>query len=174
MTRRPRKRARKKTTSRGRGIVTILLVLLLGFFVASIYLGQVRERPATSPMRGAVADLPPPIVPGPESPKVVIWNGCGRDGLGGKVERLLRRSGIDVYETRNADRSDYPHTLVIGRSSREKAAQEVAAFLERTVGVGLYITERAKVPEADVLLILGSDFPDSVPVGPQGAVAPER
>lgn len=157
------KKRKKKGKRSGRGFLTILLFLLIGFFGFSIYLGQVKHRPPEPPARPTALDLPPAAVPGPDSPKLVIWNGCGRDGLGRRAERWLRRSGFDVFETTDGDRQDYPLTLVIARSERVESAREVAAFLEKWAGVGQYLEQRKDPAEADVLLILGRDFPDSLP-----------
>ncbi len=161
---------RRKAGKKGsvRGYLTLLLFLLIGFFGVSIYLGQVERPTDPSPNRTTALELPPAAVPGPDSPKVVVWNGCGRDGLGGKVERWLRHSGFDVFETTNADREDYPFTLVVARSERTESAREVAAFVERWAGVGQYLEQRKDPAEADVLLILGKDFPDSLPMDRSG------
>ena len=50
-----------------------------------------------------------------------------------------------------------------GPAGRE-AAQAVVDRLQQTLGIGLMIQQRAAVPEADVILILGKDFPDSLPI----------
>lgn len=171
MKRRARKSKAKRRTpgpGRARMVITLLLFAVIGFFGVSIYLGA-----TTSPRksgrtertaRSASLVLPERAVPSPGSPTLVIENGCGRSGLGAKAERWLRRQGFDVFETRNADSREYPQTLVVARSSRGEAAKAVVDRLQRTLGIGLLIQERAAVPEADVILILGKDFPDSLPV----------
>ncbi len=170
-------RGRKKRKGTGaRSWLTVLLFILIGFFAVSIYMGQLdraRSRSARTATPAAL-ELPPARIPEAGSPTVVILNGCGRVGLGGRVERWLRRSGIDVFETRNADNSNYEKTIVVARSSRAEAAEQVEDFLQRCLGVGVLITERKSVPEADVILILGRDFPDSLPVIHEGLATPER
>jgi len=156
----PKKRSRSPRRNRGRGWVTLILFLLIGFFAVSIYLGRTRE-PA-QPAKPAVLELPPPVVPDAHSPTLVIWNGCGRGGLGAQVARWMRRQGFDVREAVNADRSDYPQTLVVARSKREEAVEAVVTLLQEKLGIGVLIQQRVKAPEADVLLILGRDFPDSL------------
>ncbi len=162
------RRASGDAARTGRGLVTILLLLLVGFFGFSIYLGYVSDpRPAGEQRKPAQAtrlDLPEPSVPQVGSPTLVVLNGCGRAGLGAQAGRWLRRQGFDVFEAKNADRKDYPQTLVVCRSHRDAAARTVADRLQRTLGIGLLIQQKVKVPEADVLLILGKDFPDSLPV----------
>jgi hypothetical protein len=170
-------RGRKKSGGGGaRRWLTVLLFFLIGFFAVSIYMGRTgRARVDTAKTaRPAALDLPRVKIPEAGSPTVVILNGCGRVGLGGRVERWLRRSGIDVFETRNADNSNYDKTIIVARSGRPGAAEQVEQFLRKSLGVGLLITERKSVPEADVLLILGRDFPDSLPGFDEGLAAPER
>jgi len=180
MKRRTRGRKRGGGGGAGRTLMTLCLLLLITFFGVSIYLGRAEtSRDSNGPVkpRPASLDLPAPahdIVPDAASPTLVIWNGCGRPGLGAKVGRWMRRSGFDVFETTNADRSDYGQTLVVIRSSHEEAANRIAAFLKRQLGVGQVIRQRAKIPEADVLLILGSDFPDTLPAFGVGLTSPER
>ncbi|MBD3161756.1 MAG: hypothetical protein GF346_05785 [Candidatus Eisenbacteria bacterium] len=163
MTRKRSKRSRKKR-NRGRRWVTVLLFLLVGFFCVSLYLG-LRDRESDGPEAvPAAMDLPEPIVPTPGSPSLVVLNGCGRPGLGREVSRWFRRRGVDVFETGNADRMDHARTLVVQRSDRRAAVDRIAAALREQFGVGLRMTQRAEIPEADALLILGGDFPDSLPI----------
>ena len=83
----------------------------------------------------------------PGSPTVVILNGCGRSGLGAKVERWLRRSGIDVFETRNADKANTTRRIVVARSSRAEAAEQVEELpAEGPSASGVLITERKSRP----------------------------
>ena len=155
-------KARKKAKeTAARRWLTVLLFFLIGFFAVSIYMGRAdrAKTGASHTASPASFELPAPKIPEAGSPTVVILNGCGRVGLGGRVERWLRRSGIDVFETRNADHSDYDKTIVVARSSRVEAAEQVQSFLQKTLGVGVLITERKSVPEADVLLILGQGLP---------------
>ena len=169
MTRRARKsRSKRKAARSGRArlLVTLLLFVVIGFFGVSIYLGRVSSRRSSAEeghAQNASLVLPERAVPTVGSPTLIIENGCGRSGLGAGAERWLRRQGFDVFETRNADRMDYEQTLVIARSSRAEAARTVVDRLQRTLGIGQLIEQRTKIPEADVLLILGKDFPDSLP-----------
>ena len=156
------KRSRRPT---GRGWITLLLFLLLGLFVLSIYLGSLEDTDRRGEVQTVSVELTPDaIVPTPESPTLVVWNGCGRDRLAARVSRWLRRQGFDVFETENADRMDYRLTLVVARSRNVEAAQAVADRLREKLGVGLRITQQVEFPRSDVLLILGNDFPDSLPV----------
>lgn len=147
--------------------LTVLLVALVGFFAFSIVLGRLQassQREAQSVVRPVALVRSERIVPGAGSPTLVIWNGCGRDGLAGKAAGWLRRQGFDVFDAMNADRSDYKETLIVQRSPRTEAGQKVAGCMEAKLGVGFLIDQRVEVPEADLLLILGEDFPDSLPM----------
>jgi hypothetical protein len=158
------KKRRATKRSRSRGWITILLLVLLGFFALSIYLGRTQNE-ANRPEVRLVDDREEQRnVPEPGSPTLVVWNGCGRDALGARAARWLRRQGFDVFEITNADRTDYRRTLIVQRSERGAAVREVADRLEERLGVGLLVQQRARYPEADALLILGSDFPDSLPI----------
>ncbi|MDM7914682.1 MAG: LytR C-terminal domain-containing protein [Candidatus Eisenbacteria bacterium] len=117
-----------------------------------------RQAPAPVP------PLPPPIVPDADSPSLIIWNGCGRMGLGARAERWMRRLGFDVYETTNADRSDYPQTLLITRPGREEPAGEILRSLQERLRVGRLADKEVRLRDVDALLILGRDFPDSLPL----------
>jgi hypothetical protein len=175
MTPRKRKKGRRGKVEGGGGrtFATVFLLLLITVFGISIYLGRVEGsgRSGGADEKGRVPradpaslDLPAPdIVPDAQSPTLVVWNGCGRAGLGARVGRWMRRAGFDVFEATNADRSDYRETLIVIRSDRLERAERIAEFVRRKLGVGRVIHERARAPEADVLLILGSDIPDSLP-----------
>ena len=169
-------RARKKRKGGGsRPWLTVLLFILIGFFAVSFIMGRSeREKTKAPSVQPAVLDLPEAKIPEVGSPTVVVLNGCGRAGLGAKVERWLRRAGIDVFETRNADSSNYDKTIVVVRSNRTEAAEEVVDLLQKNFGIGVLITERKSIPEADALVILGRDFPDSLPAIHQGFTTPER
>jgi hypothetical protein len=163
-----RGRGKGKSKGRGRRWLTALLMTLLGFFVLSIVLGRLqassREAAGQAAQPVALTRTETRIVPDADSPTLVVWNGSGRDGLAGRAAGWLRGQGFDVFETGNADRSDYKETLVVQRSGRTEAGKKVAARVQERLGVGFLITQRADVPEADVLLILGEDFPDSLPM----------
>jgi hypothetical protein len=163
-----RAKRRKRKGGRGRALITLFLFLLITLFGVSIFLGRGwgPRTPEAPKVRQASLDLPAPepdIVPDAASPTLVIKNGCGRAGLGARVGHWMRHSGFDVFETGNADRADYPKTLIVVRSGRNEASNRIASFLKTKLGVGEVVEQLAKAPEADVILILGSDFPDSLP-----------
>jgi hypothetical protein len=136
---------------------------LIAFFGFSIYLGYLQSQPEPPPVRTVGWESDPPVIPDAASPTLVVWNGCGVSGLGDRASRWLRRQGFDVYETGNADRMNYRRTLVVARSHRREGARAVAERLNQAFGVGQLIEQRVESPPTDVLLILGADFPDSLP-----------
>lgn len=171
MKRRARKSKAKRrglVSGRSRLLITLLLFVVIGFFGFSIYLGYVsspeKRGHSERTARSASLVLPERAVPSIDSPTLVIENGCGRSGLGARAESWFRKQGFDVFETRNADRRDYAQTVIVARSSRTEAAQTVLDRLQETLGIGILIQQRVAVPEADVILILGRDFPDSLPI----------
>ena len=158
----PRKRRAKQPKPRLRAWVTVFLVVLLALFGLSIYLGHLGPLSERPQVETTAMVIPPPVVPDADSPTLIVWNGCGEPGLAGRASRWLRRQGFDVFETMNADHMGYRQTLVVARSRRTSAARTVADRLNRRLGIGLYVEQRTDHPEADVLLILGKDFPDSL------------
>lgn len=88
---------------------------------------------------------------------VEILNGVGLPGLAGDFSDYLRDQGFDVLRFTNAQRYDYPRTLVINRGSDVGQAQEVAQAL------GLAPTDVANIPDPnaqiDVTVVLGEDYP---------------
>jgi hypothetical protein len=90
-------------------------------------------------------------------PRIEILNGNGRVGATAGVAAVLVRLGFRVVRTDNADRFDYPQTLVIGQGqANESAAREVAAALGRG---SLQLEVRAPSSLVDVSIIVGDDIP---------------
>lgn len=165
MKRRTRKRRRKE--GRGRTLITLLLLSLIAMFGYSIYSGRkaARKAPGRADVKVASLEqpaLPPPIIPTGKSPTLTILNGSGRSGLAARAETWMRSSGFNVFDYGNADRSDYHETLVVIRSGREKKANEVASFVKERLGVGRIVQQGERSMDTDAVLILGSDFPDSL------------
>ena len=90
-------------------------------------------------------------------PRIEILNGNGRVGATRSVAEALIRLGFHLVRTDNADRFDYPATLVIGQGqANEGAAREVAAALGRG---SLQLEVRAPSGVVDVSIIVGDDIP---------------
>ena len=148
-------------------LITLLLFVVIGFFAVSIYLGAPPRRASRAAPSGPRAARPS-FCPSARS-RGRLADARDRERvrpvrLGRKGGTLAPPAGIDVFETRNADSGTTTKTIVVARSSRAEAAKPVVDCLQKTLGIGLLIQERVAVPEADVILILGRDFPDSLPV----------
>jgi len=88
--------------------------------------------------------------------EVEVLNGCGIPGLAGEFTNHLRRHGYDVVRFTNAQRHDYPRTLVVNRGKDFNRALLVA----QTLGVEPNAVEN--MPDLslqlDVTLIVGQDY----------------
>ena len=49
--------------------------------------------------------------------KVEVLNGCGIKGIAAKTADFLRLYQVDVVRSDNADRYDYPNTIIIARNA---------------------------------------------------------
>ena len=81
-----------------------------------------------------------------------ILNGSGLAGAGSQLASTLRGAGFQVVDVRNADRFDYPKTLVVLRTTDLGAARKVA----RQLGRAQIIRQRAIV-DWDVTVVIGRD-----------------
>lgn len=84
--------------------------------------------------------------------RVEVLNGSGFEGEGGRMATLLREAGFQVVDVRNADRFDYPVTLVVDRTADGKAAREVS----RRLRGARILRQRAQV-DWDVTVVVGRD-----------------
>ena len=66
----------------------------------------------------------------------------------------LRVRGFDVVDIRNADRSDYPHTIVLDRVGNAGYAERVA----RALGEVEVVAQRNPDLLLEVTVILGEDL----------------
>jgi len=109
-----------------------------------------------------VVDLPetgelPPEVPLERAVRIEILNGCGVSGLAAKYANLLRTRGYDIRDTRNADRLDYPSSVIYDRSSLPGQAKRLAGLL----GIPSHrVISRADpdLVDIDLTLVLGKDY----------------
>ena len=94
----------------------------------------------------------------PAADRVVleVLNGIGIPGLAGEFTSFLRDRGYDVVRFTNAQRYDYPRTLVINRGADYQQAVEVALAL----GLELNAVENMPKPDLqlDVTVVLGQDY----------------
>lgn len=88
--------------------------------------------------------------------EVEVLNGCGIPGVAGKFTDYLRSHGYDVVGFTNAQRYDYPRTLVVNRGVDFSRANIVA----QTLGVEPSAVENMPDPtlQLDVTVVLGQDY----------------
>lgn len=87
--------------------------------------------------------------------EIEVLNGCGVPGMAGKFTDYLRSHGYDVVRFTNAQRYDYPRTLVVNRSTEFTRARLVA----QSLGVEPNAVENMPDPslQLDVTVVLGLD-----------------
>ena len=102
----------------------------------------------------AAVRVTPQAVVKPKQPvRIQLWNGSGRSGVAAELASYLRDGGFDVLEVANADRSDYPATLVVNRTMNPEAGRVVAEYLGTT-----HLIQQAGSQEMiDVTVIVGRD-----------------
>ncbi len=88
--------------------------------------------------------------------QIEVLNGCGIPGVANQFTDHLRNYGFDVVRFTNAQRYDYPRTLVVNRGTDFTHAQAVAQFL----GVEPSAVENLPDPalQLDVTVVVGQDY----------------
>ncbi len=105
--------------------------------------------------RRAPGEPDPRLTDGAIAARVEVLNGSGFEGEGGRIATLLREAGFQVVDVRNADRFDYPMTLVVDRTADGRAARDVS----RTLGGARLVRQRASV-DWEVTVVVGRDRRD--------------
>ena len=85
--------------------------------------------------------------------RVQVLNGSREGGVGSRVATYLREGGFQVVEVGNADRSDYPASMVVARRADPTAARVVARYL----GNPPIIRQAWTSDAAEVTVVIGSD-----------------
>ena len=88
--------------------------------------------------------------------EVEVLNGCGIPGVAEQFTDYLRDRGYDVVRFTNAQRYDYPRTLVVNRGTEFTQARLVA----QSLGVESNAVENMPDPslQLDVTIVLGQDY----------------
>jgi hypothetical protein len=146
----PRRPPRQDRPSRGLGIAIGLAALAVGVLGLSALWSR-GPKQAAEPPDVLTAETAPSTKP-PSGIRVEVLNGSGQEGVGGKVAAVLRDAGFQVISVRNADRFDYPRTLVAARGSDVGRARAVAHKLDGSQ----IIRQRAPV-DWDVTVVVGRD-----------------
>ncbi|HAA74442.1 TPA: hypothetical protein DCE37_04890 [Candidatus Latescibacteria bacterium] len=88
--------------------------------------------------------------------KVEVLNGCGVDGMARTVGNRLRDTGFDVMTLDNADRFDYPESIVIDRLGKPSEAVKVAEALGISNQIQQIVPDQFRIES--VTVIVGKDF----------------
>jgi hypothetical protein len=113
--------------------------------------------PAGDPIRPTTTTPPPladPAAAFEGSAKVEVLNGAGRAGFARDATVRLRSLGHDVVAYGNANRFDYPSSVVLDRGGPPGSARAVADAL----GIAEVRAEAAPELALDATVILGSDW----------------
>jgi len=86
--------------------------------------------------------------------RVIVYNGVGTPGVAGAAARELITQGMQVVETRNADRFDYGSTLVVVQDGDMEQGERVRDAL----GVGEVVDQPSSQDVADIIVIIGADY----------------
>lgn len=86
--------------------------------------------------------------------RVIVFNGAGLPGIAGVAAQQLIRAGLQVVDTKNADRFTYPKTLIVVQRGPISAGSKIAKIL----GVGQVVNKPADQNIAEVLVIIGKDY----------------
>ncbi len=95
----------------------------------------------------------------PSTVKVAIYNGTQTVGLSSKAEKQLKGTiaNLDVVVKENAKKRDYEKTIVVVLS--QGRTQEEARAIAESLGAQVSaLPEGEAKPDADFLIILGSDY----------------
>jgi LCP family protein required for cell wall assembly len=101
-----------------------------------------------SPADGSEADI--------EAATIEVLNGTLTTGLAAEVTELLRREGLNVTHTGNADRQDIAESLVVSHGDKTATARHIAGLLDLPQSAVVQGSDPAA--EYDVSLILGGDY----------------
>ncbi len=129
----------------GAWVALAILVPLLAVLGVSTWSRHVPRSSSAATVGGAELD--------PASFCIVIRNGNGRHGEASRAASMLRGRGFRVEDTLNADRFDYPHTLVVDCGGN---AAHAGAVAEALGGVAV-VRQRREFP-CGVEVVLGEDW----------------
>ncbi|WP_251212771.1 LCP family protein [Adlercreutzia murintestinalis] len=90
------------------------------------------------------------------SASIGLRNGNGSDGICAAAEDILEEMGYSKINARNADNFDYDKTVIVYKTTSDKADAELIA---QALGVGEVMPDRdVYLFDEDVLIVLGSDY----------------
>lgn len=86
--------------------------------------------------------------------RVIVYNGVGTPGIAGMAAQELIAAGMRIVGTKNADRFDYPSTLIVVQDSDLTQGDKVKDVL----GTGQVVDQPSEQDVADVIVIIGRDY----------------
>lgn len=127
-------------------------------------------RPAVEELFTSPAPAPPPspspqpqVVPieqidrlAQEGAKIVVQNGTPTANLAAQTAAFLKEQGYHVVEFSNADRFDYPQSIIIDYTGKEYTIQSLAVLFN-VISENIRRSPNLK-SEVDIRLIVGQDF----------------
>ena len=87
---------------------------------------------------------------------VEVLNGCGVSGLAQRFTNYLRREGIDVIYTGNADRMDYAITHVIQRVDDPAKIKDALEVMK--LDASRIVRQENASQHVDLTIIVGRDY----------------
>jgi len=152
--RRPRRAPpRGERPSRAVGIAIGLTAIAVGALGLSALWGRNARAPEPlAALESAEAPAASEAVAPPSGIRVEVLNGSGQEGMGSRVADRLRDAGFQVISVRNADRFDYPRTLVAARGNDIGRARAVARKL-----AGSQVIRQRSTVDWDVTVVIGRD-----------------
>ncbi len=99
----------------------------------------------------------PPEVPLNRRVYIQVLNGCGVPKVAARIADGLREKGYDVRDVANADRHDYPSTLIYDRTGLTGQAQRLAQVMSVS-RQRVFYREDSSLVDVDLTVIIGSDY----------------
>ena len=104
--------------------------------------------------RMSLQEAPPVQHTIPSIGSIELCNGCGIAGAANAVADFLRKKDFDVKNIQNAERWNFPATVVVSRTLNMNVARKVADALH----TGKVILLRSGDDLYDVTVFIGPDF----------------
>ncbi len=87
--------------------------------------------------------------------KVVVQNGSGEAGVGGKAADILKSAGYDVISTANADNFDYTDVTIQVKAAKKSALSLLEGDLSSDYTIGKTSADLPVDTSYDALVIIG-------------------
>lgn len=91
-----------------------------------------------------------------EGAKIIVHNGSTVGNLAAQTSAFLKEQGLQVVEFGNAERFDYPTTIIVDYAGKDHTVQYLARLLNVTEDNIQHFT--GSQSEIDIRLIIGADF----------------